>query len=120
MIPLIGKSVFWGIIPFMRLALWGLWYAIRRNGRNLSLSETLTVWRDEVRVERREPNGRVLRWQAEPFKVRITLHKDAHVDDYLTLRGGGREIELGSFLAPEERIALAAEIERNLGIALRR
>ncbi|MEM9232329.1 MAG: DUF2244 domain-containing protein [Pseudomonadota bacterium] len=114
-----GTPVFWGLLPFMVMAFWALWYAIRRNGRNLRLSETLWIWRDEVRVERSEPNGRVLRWQADPMKVRLHLHKDAKVEDYLTVTGGGREIELGSFLAPEERVDLAVEVERALTTAIR-
>lgn len=114
-----GTLAFWGMAPFLGLAFFGIWYAIRRNGRNLTLSETLWIWRDEVRVERSEPNGRVLRWQAEPLKVRIRLHDDAKIEDYLTLSGGGRVIELGAFLAPEERVALADEIERALTRALR-
>ena len=111
--------MFWGLIPFLLLAFAGIWFAIRRNARNLTMSETLWIWRDEVRVERREANGQRLRWQAEPLRVRISVHKDARIDDYLTLSGGGRVIELGAFLAPEERVSLAGEIERALTRALR-
>lgn len=114
-----GTPVFWGLLPFLALAFWGLWFAIRSNGRNLSLTETLWIWRDEVRVERCEPDGRRLRWQADPMRVRLKVHKDARLEDYLTLTGGSREIELGAFLAPEERVALAEEIERGLTRALR-
>lgn len=113
-----GTPVFWGLAPFLLLAFWGIWYAIQRNGRNLMLSETLWIWRDEVRVERRQANGQLLRWQAESIRVRIQLHKDAQIEDYLTLSGGGRVIELGAFLAPEERTSLADEIERGLNRAL--
>ena len=116
---IIGTPVFWALIPFLALAFLGLWFAIRRNGRNLNLSETLWIWSDEVRVERQEPDGRRLRWQAEPMKARVRLHKEAKIEDYLTLTGGGREIELGAFLAPEERVALADEIEAGLTRALR-
>lgn len=119
LLPVLGTAVFWGLVPFLAVAFWGLWFAIRRNGRNLSLNETLWIWRDEIRVERREPRGRILRWQATPMETRIKLHKDAQVEDYLTLKGAGREIELGAFLAPEERIALADEIENALTRALR-
>ena len=122
MLPLVfvsSTTVFWGLIPFLAFAFFGIWHAIRRNGRNLMLSETLWIWRDEVRVERREPEGRVLRWQAEPLRTRVQLHKDAKIEDYLTLSGGGRVIELGAFLAPEERVALAGEIEQALTRAIR-
>lgn len=119
LVAISGTAVFWGLIPFLLLAFWGVWYAIRRNGKNLSMSETLWIWRDEVRVERREANGARLRWQAEPLRVRIQVHKDAKIEEYLTLSGGGRIIELGAFLSPEERIELAAEIEAGLTKAFR-
>lgn len=119
LMSVIGTAVFWGLLPFLAITLWALWYGIKRNTRNLSMSETLTIWRDDVRVERREPNGLVRRWQAEPMSVRLTVHQDARIEDYLTLTGAGREIELGAFLAPEERVALAEEIESALTRAIR-
>ena len=33
--------------------------------------------------------NRVLRWSADPLSVRVRLHKQAKVEDYLTLAGGG-------------------------------
>jgi len=119
LLSVFGTPVFWGLLPFMAFAFWALWYAIKRNGQNLRLSEVLSVWSDEVRVERREPNGRVLRWQADPVRARVRVHKDARIEDYLTMTGGGREIEVGAFLAPEERVALAEEIEKALTAAIR-
>ena len=116
---LVGTLAFWGLLPFLAAALWGLWYAIRRNGRNLRITEVLEVWRDEVRVERRDPDGRIRRWMAEPLRVRLQLHKDAQIEDYLTMTGGGREIELGAFLSPEERVELAEEVEAALTRAIR-
>ncbi len=115
----VGTPVFWGLLPFAGLAIAAAWWALRQNGRNLNLSETLSIWRDEVRVERRDPGGKIRRWMAEPFITRVRLHKDARIEDYLTLTGGGREIELGAFLAPEERVALAAEVEDALTRAMR-
>ena len=114
LLGLIGTLAFWGLLPFMALAFVGIWFAIRRNGRNLRISETLWIWRDEVRVERREPSGRVLRWQSAPRDVRVRVYADGKVEDYLTLSGAGREIELGAFLAPEERTRLSDEIEAAL------
>ena len=119
LIGIVGTMAFWGLLPFMALAFWGIWFAIRRNGRDLQMSETLSIWRDEVRVERREPNGRVLRWQSQPRDVRVRIYESGKVEDYLTLTGAGREIELGAFLAPEERISLSEEIEQALTAAVR-
>ncbi|MFK7941761.1 MAG: DUF2244 domain-containing protein [Paracoccaceae bacterium] len=119
LIGLTGTLAFWGLLPFMLLAFWGIWYAIQRNGRDLRLCESLSIWRDEVRVERVEPNGRIRRWQAQPRDVRVRIYEDGKVESYLTLTGAGREIELGAFLAPEERQKLSEDIENALTVAVR-
>ncbi len=119
LIALAGTKVFWPLAVFLVIPFLSLRYAFRRNARALRMGEWLAVWPDEVRVERRETDGRVLRWAADPMRVRLRLHKEAKVEDYLTLAGGGREIELGAFLSPEERVALADEIEAALTRALR-
>jgi hypothetical protein len=36
------------------------------------------------------------------------------VPQYLTLRGNGREVELGAFLSEEERVALRDEVHSRL------
>lgn len=115
-----GTPAFWGLLPFAAGTVLALRYALRRNRRDLRYSESLEVWPDEIRVVRHEAGGRCLRWQAEPMRVRVRLHGDGPVEDYLTLTGGGREIELGAFLSPEERVSLAAEIEAALTRAIRR
>lgn len=114
LVPALGTPVFWGLLPFELGALGLLWLGFARNDADGRLTEELTLWRDEIRVERREPGGRVLRWQAIPYWVRLRLHEDARIEQYLTLKGGGREIELGAFLSPEERVSLKDEIERAL------
>jgi len=123
LLPALGTPVFWGLLPFLAAALWGLWISFRRNRFDGRLTEEVTVWPDEIRVERREPRGQVRRWSADPYQVRLTLHPEANVEQYLTIRSSGRsqgrEIELGAFLSPEERIEIAAEIEDALTRAIR-
>lgn len=118
-IALASTPVVLGVLPFALGTLWMLRLALRRNMREGRLVEEVRIWRDEMRVERCEPDGRTLRWCADPREVRIALHPEAKVEQYLTLRGGGREIELGAFLSPGERVALAAELEAALTRAAR-
>lgn len=120
LIPLAGTPVALGLLPFLVAVPLALGFAIRRNARDGRLTEELRLWPDLVAVVRREPRGRVLRWEANPYWVRLTLHKDAKLENYLTLKGAGREIELGAFLSPEEREALAEELERALARAVTR
>lgn len=109
-----GSAASWGLLPFLAGALVALSWAIRRNELDGRISEELRLWSDLITVERREPTGRVRRWHANPFWVRLRLLDDARVEKYLTLQGNGREIELGAFLAPWERETLYAELRAAL------
>ncbi|WP_316012896.1 DUF2244 domain-containing protein [Roseobacter sp. HKCCA0434] len=116
-IPFITTPVAWGLLPFVGGAFFLFRHMIRRNQRARSMHEELTVWPDLIRVERHEPDGSVRDWQANPHWVEVSLHDDARIEHYLTLRGAGREIELGAFLTPEERVALCADLRRALARA---
>jgi len=114
---LAGTAAAWGMLPFPILALALLFWALRRNQLDGRLSEELRLWPDLITVVRREPSGSVRRWHANPFWVRPRLRDDAGIEKYLTLEGGGREIELGAFLSPWERERLYRELCRALGAA---
>ncbi|MEM6487234.1 MAG: DUF2244 domain-containing protein [Pseudomonadota bacterium] len=120
LLPLVATPVIWIPMAFAALAVGFMAWALGRNSADAMLVERIAVWPDEMRVERIEPSGRVLRWSADPYFVRLTLHADARPEQYLTLRGGGREIELGAFLSPDERVRLAGEIEAAIRRALPR
>ena len=107
LITLLGSPVLWGVLPFFALAIWGLWAAVGRNRQDRRLTETLTVWSDKVELVRREPYGREQHWNANPYWVTVHLHAgERPVENYLTLKGAGREVEFGAFLSPEERVTL--------------
>lgn len=115
LIGLAGTKAAWGMLPFLVGAFVALYLALHRNQRDGRLSEELRLWPDLITVVRREPGGRVLRWHANPFWVRVRIHPDGPVENYLTLQGNGRRIELGAFLSPWEREALHRDIEAALG-----
>jgi len=51
-------------------------------------------------------------WQANRYWVTVHLHpKGGPVENYITLRGGDREVELGAFLDAEERANLYNELK---------
>ena len=114
-IPFLGSKVALGLLPFLLGALLALYLAIRRSYFDGRLTEELRLWPDLITVERREPRGTVRRWHANPFWVQPRLREDARIEKYLTLRGNGREIELGAFLSPPERVALYRDICAALG-----
>lgn len=121
LLSVLGTPVLWGLLPFFAAALWGLWAAINRNRRDARLRETLTIWPDRIELVRQEPHGPAKRWEANPYWVSVHLHPgDKPVENYLTLKGAGREVELGAFLSPEERAALKDDVQIALAAARRK
>ena len=74
------------------------------------MHEELTLSPERVHLEHVPFRGPVLEWEANPHWVSINMRNDGPVKNYLTLRGAGREVELGSFLTPEEREGLYKEL----------
>jgi uncharacterized membrane protein len=116
LLSILGTSVFWALLPFIVAAVWAIWAALKRSWRDHELFEVVTLWDDLIRIERHEPRRREpLGWEANPYWVRVALHaKGGPVPNYLTLSGGGREVELGAFLTPVERIELKERLEKVL------
>ncbi|WP_102109831.1 DUF2244 domain-containing protein [Oceaniglobus roseus] len=114
-IPLLGSPILWGLLPFTMGAIWLLWFALERSYASGALREDLTLWSDRIEIVRTNSRGTEQRWDANPFWVRLTLHETGGpVENYITLSGAGREVELGAFLSPEEREALHRDIDRLL------
>lgn len=111
LLGLIGTPVLWGLLPFLLAAIAAIWWALERSFRDGEIVEDLTLTPDLVTLVRHGPRGHRQDWQANPHWVRLTLHPTAGpVPQYLTMKGEGREVELGAFLTEEERRRLAAEI----------
>ena len=118
MVPLVavlGSVVLWGLLPFVLLVLGGMWYALGRSYRDRRILEVLTLTHDRARLERHAPDGAVQEWDCNRYWASPEMH--AHggpVPHYVTLRGGGREVEIGAFLSEDERKALYDELRRAL------
>ena len=120
LLPVFGSPALWGLLPFLLAALAGLMLALARNDRAGGIRELLVLRAERAELLRHDPGRADRRWQANPYWIRVALRQDGPVEDYLTLSGGqgpdgAREVELGAFLSPEERIHLAAELREVLG-----
>lgn len=114
LLPVLGSPVLWVLLGFFLVALAGVWTAIRMNQRGRSLREELTLSDGRVYLKHLPTKGPVLEWEANPYWVTVHLRDDGPVEKYLTLRGNGREVELGSFLSPQEREGLFNDLTRLL------
>ena len=110
-LAVLGSPVAWVLMVFFMATLAGVWHAIQRNRTDRSRHEELVLTPDEVRLAHVPPSGPVLEWNANPHWVTVSLRKDGPVENYLTLRGNGREVEIGAFLTPEERETLFGELD---------
>ncbi|RMD94131.1 MAG: DUF2244 domain-containing protein [Alphaproteobacteria bacterium] len=111
LLAVLGTVILWGLLPFVMGTLALLWYFLERSYTDAKLREDLWIWPDRVELVRSNPRGPRQEWTANPHWVKVELHRQGGpVPSYLTLRGGGREVELGAFLTPEERETLYGEI----------
>lgn len=113
LLAVVGSKILWGLLPFVIIAVWGLWRAIMKSWQSAEVQEELRLSHDLLQLRRDESGGGSREWRANPYWVRLTL-RDGPVPDYLTLAAEGQEKELGAFLTPPERRALATELKARL------
>jgi uncharacterized membrane protein len=97
----------WPIVGFLGLDVLLIYGAFKLNFRAARLYETVTVTRDDLTVERVSPRGDAQRWQFQPAWLRVFMDDPPKHDSQLTLRSHGRDLSIGTFLTPEERLELA-------------
>ena len=115
---LLGQPALWGILPFCLAALGLTWVMIERSYRDGALTETLTLWPDRVRLVRQAPKVAEKSWEARPYWVRVEMKAaGGPVENYLILKGGPRDVEIGAFLSPDERVTLRRELQDALSRA---
>jgi len=117
LIPLLaflGSMVLWGILIRSLCAVAGVSYAIYRNNKDRSVSDHIRIWSDQVAIERRNPDASRHHWLANPHWVKLRMADTPTHENYLTLTGGSREIEVGGFLTADQRSDLHYELLRAL------
>ena len=117
LIAVLGSPVAWVLLVFFVAALLGVFRAVMANKSHLSMHEVLTLNDDRLHLSHVPSKGAPLEWEANPYWVNVRLHTRGKVENYLTLKGAGREVELGAFLSPDERKALYDELQARLKAA---
>ncbi|MGC1494241.1 MAG: DUF2244 domain-containing protein [Sulfitobacter sp.] len=114
-LPLLGTVLLWGLLPFVLMAVAGMYYALRMNHRARQIEEVLTLKDDMAYLIHTTPKGEVKEWDCNRYWAQVLKYeKDGPVPHYVTLRGHGREVEIGAFLSEEERIELFDDLKRSL------
>ena len=111
-IPFIGTKTLFVILPFSLGALLFLFLSIMLNYQAGKLYENVKIWPDLIEVKRYETNGTSKEWNANPYWTKVNLYTESQkIENYLTLSGNGREVEIGAFLAPNERVEIKEKID---------
>ena len=114
-LPLLGSPILWGLLPFLLLTVWAIYYALQRNHRARQILEVLTGGPDQTHLLRTDPSGETQEWGCNRYWCRVRKYEqEGPVPHYVTLSGDGREVEIGAFLSEEERIALYDDLTRTL------
>ncbi len=115
LVAVIGSPVLWGVLPFVIATFAAMWWGLKRSWADRTVVEQLCLWSDRITLTRDGPRQDRKEWEANPHWVRVTLYpRGGPVENYLTLTGAGREVEIGAFLSEEERLTLRQELDTAL------
>lgn len=112
---LLGTVLLWGMLPFVLMAVAGMYFALQHNHKSRQIEEVFTLDADMAHLMHTTPKGEVKEWQCNRYWTKVTKYEsDGPVPHYITLRGEGREVEIGAFLSEEERVDLYDDLQRSL------
>ena len=112
---LLGTPLLWIMLPFLLLAVWAIYFALQRNHKQLQITEALTLTEDTAQLVRTNPNHDTQTWECNRYWAHVAKYDNqGPVPHYVTLKGKGREVEIGAFLSEEERLALYDDLVRIL------
>ncbi len=107
----------WPVIPFAGLELAFLWWALRRTESAADDFERITLESGQLTIETRR-GTQVERHEFQPYWAHLQYVKPPGQNCHrLLIRSHGKEVEVGSLLTEEQKMALAEELKQNLGAA---
>ncbi len=104
----------WPIAGFLALNILLIFLAFRVNYRAGRMIEMVQLSEAELVVRRIDPRGVERSWRFQPYWVRLGKPDPDVPESQITLSSHGRQITLGTFLSPPERVDFAAALEAAL------
>tara|TARA_R110002110_G_scaffold135746_1_gene320037 strand:- start:216 stop:731 length:516 start_codon:yes stop_codon:yes gene_type:complete len=115
LLTLLGTAHLWMILGFFAITISALWAALHTSYRRGETLEQLQMTADTIHLTHQTPQGKISHWQANRYWASVHLHPTGGpVENYITLKGGDREVEIGAFLDASERLALYDELQTAL------
>jgi len=103
------------VVGFCGLEVLLIWWCFKLNFRHLERYETVLLTDDALEIRRVDSKGRVERIVLQPYWLTVRLEEEPSGANRLLVRSHGRDVAIGGFLSPEERI----DLKRALDAALR-
>ena len=100
----------WPIFFFLGAEWLLFWFLFSKNHRGDDRAERIRLYADHLLFERYDRKGGHTKERLQPYWLNVILERAEAPDNTLYLRSHGRSIEVGAFLAPQERRDLAAEL----------
>ena len=104
----------WLVLPFMGLDVALLAWAFRSVSIAARRHERVTLRPETLTVERHPARGAPTEILLNPYWVRVHLEEPEEHWSKLTLRSHGRTVQVGSFLAPQDRESFAEALKSAL------
>jgi uncharacterized membrane protein len=104
----------WPIAPFMGLDVLGLAWAFHANTRAARREEHVVLTPSQLSVERRFPKKPRRAWTFNPYWVRVEMDEPHEHWSQLKLWSHGKFLQIGAFLAPDDRAAFAQTLKTAL------
>jgi uncharacterized membrane protein len=110
----------WPVVGFFGLDALAVYLAFKLNYRAARIYETVDVTPLELVVAKVSARGRRLEWRCNPTWVRLEEQRHAEFGtERVALVSRGQRFEIGGFLGPEQKHALALDLARALALARR-
>ncbi|WP_159729151.1 DUF2244 domain-containing protein [Methylosinus sp. Ce-a6] len=110
----------WPVIGFMGLDVLALYVAFRVSFRSAEAFESLRLTPFELAIVKASPYGARQERRFDTYWLRLEAETDEEFGTQrVLLVSRGERVEIGAFLAPEQKAALAAELSRALAEAKR-
>lgn len=120
-LALLDNGVMWIIAAALGTALIAIWVALKASWQRGTVREELEIWIDKVHLRRIGPDGSCQVWQANPYWVDVEMQQTGGpVQNYFTLRGRGRTVEIGSLLSEQAHPELAQDLQKTFLSAVKR
>jgi uncharacterized membrane protein len=107
----------WPVMPFMGLDVLLLVWAFRRCRQRAQSYEHIVLSLSCLHITRHPYGGQSSELSLNPYWLNVAIEEEAEQPRHLLLSSHGRSVEVGGFLAPNERLRLAQLLRQALTAA---